>query len=238
MDRPMIDLGRRVNHDPHNRDHAFVARAQRGVSVRHPMFAPNLDQFYLGACVGFAGAQFLNTVAGGLCRRRYNLLHADAVRPRRLDRYLDNNDGIICYSESTVLDPFPWTYPPTDDGSSALGLMKWWKEAGIIGEYRWTFTFEAFLAALQTQPVLVGTNWYDDMMETDERGIVHSSASGDGGGHEYLANAINWDRKLIGCENSWGENVFGNRGSFWMPFDLAEELIIHQGGDVAVPSLR
>ena len=233
-----IDLGRRVNHDPRNRDHVFKARASRRISVRHPMLARNLDQFYLSACVGFSGAQFLNTVAGALLRRRYNLLHADAVRPRRLDRYLDNNDGIHNYSKSTENDPFNWTYPPTDGGSSALGLMKWWKSLDIIREYRWTFTFDAFLAALQAQPVLVGTNWYDDMMETDERGVVHSSASGAGGGHEYLANAISWDRRLIGCENSWGEDVFGNRGSFWLSFDLAEELIIHQGGDVAVPSLR
>jgi hypothetical protein len=233
-----FDFGRRLNHDPRSREYSFVRRAERGVSVRHAMYARNLDQFYLSACVGFTGAHFLNTVAGSLCRRRYNLLHADAVRPRRLDRYLDNNDGIHNYSKSTERDPFPWVYPPTDDGSSALGLMKWWKDLGVITEYRWTFTFDAFLAALQTQPVLVGTNWYDDMMETDERGIVHSSASGDGGGHEYLANAIDWNRHLIGCENSWGEDVFGKRGTFYLPFALAEELIIHQQGDVAVPSLH
>jgi hypothetical protein len=78
---------------------------------------------------------------------------------------------------------------------------------------------------------------------------VHSSASGSGGGHEYLATEIIWAgmRKYgmlfrethIGYEQSWGEHPphFGIDGRFWMPGSLAEELIIRQQGDVACPTL-
>jgi hypothetical protein len=234
----MPDFGRRVNHDPQNLEYAYPRKRVLALtgdkqSVRHRMDPPHLDQFYTSGCVGFAGAQFLNC---RIARRRRTVFNRATGANFRSD-YLDNNDGLRNYSESTARDPFSWIYPPDDEGSSALGLMKWWKEIGVISEYRWTFTFDGFLAALQDQPVLVGTNWYDDMMDTDERGIVSSSATGDGGGHEYLANAILWSRRLIGCENSWGEDVFGKRGTFYLPFDLAEELIIHQQGDVAVPIL-
>lgn len=230
----MADFGRRVNHDPANREHAHTPRlGSSRRSVSHRLDAPHLDQFYTGGCVGFSGGNFLNTRYARRARTRYNRSTGANFR----SNYLDNDDGLHCYSEATQHDPFDWTYPPDDEGSSALGLMKWWKQIGVISEYRWTFTFDAFLAALTTQPVLVGTNWYDDMMDTDERAVVHSSASGDGGGHEYLVNAILWSRRLIGCENSWGEDSFGKRGTFYLPFDLAEELIIGQGGDVAVPIL-
>lgn len=230
----MTDFGRRINHDPQNREYAFERRVSSSKpTVRHRLDAPHLDQFYTSGCVGFSGGNFLNT---RYARRARTLFNRATGANFRSD-YLDNNDGLRNYSEATKRDPFDWTYPPDDEGSSALGLMKWWKEIGVISSYRWTFTFDAFLAALQTQPVLIGTNWYDDMMDTDEHGVVHSTAAGSGGGHEYLANAILWSRRLIGCENSWGENVFGKRGTFYIPFDLAEELIINQEGDVAVPIL-
>jgi hypothetical protein len=64
---------------------------------------------------------------------------------------------------------------------------------------------------------------------------------GDGGGHEYLANAIVWNRlpsrRMIGYEQTWGQNPRGFKPRFFMPFEMAEELIIRQQGDVAVPEL-
>lgn len=225
-------LGRIKLHDPKNRVYAFPRLAvDTWTSVRHRLDAPHVDQFYLSGCVGFSGANILNTRAARKSRRRVNGL-------RRLNvsyNYMNNNDGIEFYTRSTQFDPFDWTYPPDDKGSSALGLMQYWLKFGIIRSYSWTFTFRDFLAALQRQPVLVGTDWYDDMMTTDAHGVIHSMAAGPGGGHEYLANAINWPKRLIGFEQSWGENPPGFKPRFYMPFGLAEELIIYHGGDVAVP---
>jgi hypothetical protein len=230
----MPEFGRKLLHDPKSREHEFALTKPTRRDVHHPMFARHVDQFYLGGCVGFSGTNLLNTVSGVHSRMKYNKL---VPLGKGGNTYLGNDDGIKNYHEATLRDPFEGQYPPDDDGSSAIGLMKWWKDAGIITRYSWTFTFDAFLAALEIQPVLVGSMWYDDMMETDENGIVRSSADGDGGGHEYMANKIKWDARLIGYEQSWGEHPEGFNPSFWMSFELAEELIIHQEGDVAVPHL-
>lgn len=231
----MIDLGRRLLHDPKSREYAYSGTVSH-VNVRHAMNAPHVDQFYLSGCVGFSGINLLNTTKASASRLQFNrkvpIGHAGLS-------YLGNDDGIRSYHEATVRDPFPGEYPPVDEGSSALGLMKWWLSLGVVKGYDWAYSFTAFLAALSKQPVLIGTNWYDDMMSTGSDGIVRSNATGEAGGHEYVGTEIRWDKRLIGCEQSWGENPpeFGKAGRFWIPFDLAEELIIHQQGDVAVPRL-
>lgn len=243
----MTYLGRIALHDPRSREHeAPVRKVSTRRNVRHAMNAPHVDQFYLGGCVGFSGTNMQNCAAAVRSRRRWNEVFGP--RKTRSSRYLDNNDGIDNYSGATENDPFPWTYPPTDEGSSAIGLMKYWKKYSIISSYSWTFTFDQFLATLQRQPVLVGTMWYDDMMSTNDDGIIRSRAGGGGGGHEYLGSEIIWagtraygrlwKETHIGHEQSWGEHPpnFGIDGRFWMPASLSEELIIHQGGDVAVPS--
>jgi hypothetical protein len=232
----MTDLGRIQLHDEQSRAYRLRGRPQRGLHVRHAMNAPHTDQFYTSGCVGFSGTNLLNCTAAVRSRRKFNTVH---VVDKGGHTYLGNNDGLHNYSEATKRDPFPWTYPPTDEGSSAIGLMKYWKQVGVISGYRWTFDFDSFLAVLQQQPVLVGTNWYDDMMYTGHNGLIHSTASGEGNGHEYLATEIHYGPQLLGFEQSWGENPpgFGREGRFWMTFDLAEELIINQGGDVAVPGL-
>ncbi|HVQ51360.1 MAG TPA: hypothetical protein VMS92_15060 [Mycobacterium sp.] len=231
-------LGRIVHHDPKSRDHAFIAAAGLPTRhVRHAMNAPHVDQFFLSGCVGFSGTNMLNTAYAIRSRRKFN-----AVVPigKAGSSYLGNKDGIRNYHEATLRDPYPGKYPPDDEGSSAIGLMKWWKEVGVITSYAWTFTFDDFLTALSRQPVLCGTNWYDDMYATGPDGIIQTAASGEYGGHEYLATEIIPSKKLLGFEQSWGQHPpgFGNRkGRFYMSYDLAEELIIHQQGDVAVPKL-
>lgn len=224
-------LGRIKRHDEKSREYAYpLRRAIKGQSVRHQLLTKNLDQFYLGACVGFSGANLLNTQPARASRAAFNRV----VHQRFQNRYLGQDDGIRSYSESTIRDPWPGEYPPTDEGSSAIGLMSWWKDAGIISRYEWTFTFEGFLAALQRQPVLIGSWWYEGLGEPDSKGVVRLSGQ-QLGGHEYLANAILWDRKLIGCEQSWGEE-YGAWGKFYVSFEDMEHLIMDEG-DVAVPIL-
>ena len=115
--------------------------------------------------------------------------------------------------------------------------MKFWKAIGVIDRYDWTFTWWGFLAELQRQPLLVGTDWYDDMMSTDADGLVTTRGGANPGGHEYLASEIQWDQRLIGFEQSWGEHPpgFGIDGRFWMRWGLAKQLIVKQRGDVCVP---
>lgn len=230
----MNPLGRIQLHDP--RSLAYAPKRQYvheigQISVRHAMNAPNADQFYTSGCVGFSGTNMLNCSAALRSRTKFNQLFWTPHRAAH--GYLTNEDGLHNYSEATANDPFPWLYPPTDEGSSALGLMKFWKRYGIIAGYEWAFTFDQFLGMLQSQPVLVGTQWYESMMTPDASGLVRPQ--GDiVGGHEYLATAINWTRQFISFENSWGES-WGQRGRFYMTFDSVERLLIDEGGDAVAP---
>lgn len=225
-----MNLGRITIHDPQSRRYVYPRRQPAaGQSVRHQMLTPNVDQFYTSGCVGFSGTNMLNCAAAWKSRQRFNLVY----ERRRTRSYLNDNDGLLNYSNSTKYDPFDWTFPPTDEGSSAIGLMKFWKQIGVISGYDWTFSFDAFLAALQHQPVLVGTDWYMSMNNPNVDGVV--IPYGDNvGGHEYLATGVVWTRsRLIRFENSWGEN-WGDKGGFYMRFADVEQLL-KNGGDVAVP---
>lgn len=225
------DSGRILLHDPQSWNYQYPRKFPAfGSSVRHTMAALNVDQFYTSGCVGFSATNMLNCSMAVRSRQRFN----ECYRLHKAKRYLDNQDGLVNYSNATKFDPFDWTYPPVDEGSSALGLMKFWKMLGVIRSYDWTFTFNGFLAALQQQPVLVGTNWYDGMTYPADSGIVYPYGQSVGG-HEYLATAILWDRKLISFENSWGEGWGFHGGRFFMHFADAERLIIDEGGDCAVP---
>ena len=224
--------GRIQWHDPRSRNYPYPVRnATRGLSVRHRFGAKHVDQFFTGGCVGFSGTNLLNCAAALRSRVEFNrrVLNAPAGRT-----YLVNDDGLVNYSESTKRDPFDWTYPPTDEGSSAVGLMKYWHEINVISGYDWTYTFDGFLAALQRQPVSVGTNWFPDMFETDAKGLIHTTFAGEPGGHQYIATGLLWEPRLIQFQQSWGENPPGFAPTFYMTWDTAEMLIV-DGGDVAVP---
>jgi hypothetical protein len=228
----VFTLGRVQWHDDKSRDYTYpVRRATRGLSVKHRFGARHTDQFYLSGCVGYGGTNLLNCAAALRSRVMFNrkVLHWPSG-----NTYLANDDGYVNYSESTRRDPFPWVFPPQDEGSSALGLMKFWHELGVISGYDWTFTFDGFLAALQRQPVTLGTWWYDDMMSTDDKGLIHTGLSGERGGHQYIATGILWERRLIEYQQSWGSNPPGFKPTFYMTWDVSETLI-QDGGDVAVP---
>lgn len=247
----LVDLGRRRRHDPANRRHQSPhRRAQRARSVRHPLRAPHVDQFYLGGCVGFSGTNLLNTSAAWRSRVAFNRLvqHGRAGRS-----YLGNEDGLTNYHESTVRDPFEGEYPPDDTGSSATGLGDYWHEAGIIGGFDWVISggMDVLIASVQATPCLFGSYWFDDMMSTDAAGVVTSAGAVTGGvslentgGHEYLCNAVLWGPHYrrgpgwwFGFEQSWGEHPEGFKPTFYMRDELVEHLIFGLAGDVMVPKL-
>lgn len=211
--------------------------------MRHPLRARHVDQFYLGACVGGSGTNLLNTTAGVRSRIVFNR----AVRIGKAGRtYLGNDDLIVNYHEATVRDPFEGTYPPDDTGSSALGLMDYWRELRVITAFDWVISggMDPLIASVQRTPCLFGSYWFDDMMSTHAGAIVTSATEGaqnldDTGGHEYLCNEVAWrgGRWWFGFEQSWGEHPPGFSPTFHMRDDLVEHLIFDLAGDVAVPSL-
>lgn len=231
--------GRVKLHDFRSRSFAYPVKIPEvGLSVLHRLDAPHVDQFYTSGCVGFSGDNFLNTRYAKNSRKAFNKIQeALSGNDRYPFEYLDHDDGLVNYSGATVFDPFDWVYPPTDEGSSGLGLAKFWLDLGIIQRYEWTFGFEHFLAALQKQPVSVGTWWYEGMTDPDEKGFAHIIGKRQGG-HQYIASGISWGRhtlpskRKIRFENSWGENIAFP--SFFMTWEEAEN-VIEDEGDVLVP---
>lgn len=217
----MIFAGRRVEHDPRSRSYAYQPRYAASASVMWTHHAPILDQGWLGSCVGNAMAQCLNTTV------------FSHHRPRR--RYLTETDAVALYSAATTLDDYPGTYPPEDTGSSGLAVAKAAAARGYITRYDHCFGLDHMIQALQSQPVIVGTVWTQDMMSTDSRGFVHPTGK-TVGGHEYLCLGVNLRDKYLTFLNSWSDQ-WGRQGRFRVRFDDFTRLLADDG-DVTVPILE
>jgi hypothetical protein len=217
--------GRHVEHDERSRGFAFEA-GKPGVD-RTLMWSTTrtiLNQKDLGACVGFTGADLLNTDMFAPVRKRF---HAGKL--------YGNKDGIDFYHLATAKDSFPGTYPPDDTGSSGLGLAKALKAAGLIDRYTHAFSFDAFRSAIATQPVAVGTVWTNDMFNPDPDGLIHVgdlSDSNIAGGHEYMVRGINYETRRVRMRNHWAKS-WGIAGEAEIGFDDFEALLANQG-DVTV----
>jgi hypothetical protein len=213
----MPALGRLVDHDEKSRQYqARKAAAQRSVLWGH--HAPVLDQGELGSCTGNATAQLINT---------------DYFTKSRPAGYLTERDAVQLYELATHLDGIPNnTYPPTDGGSSGLGAAKAGKKLGYFTGYTHAFGFEHFAAALQLQPVIVGTTWHDGMFTPSSIGFVRPTG-GIAGGHEYLCLGISYETKTLTFLNSWGSG-WSLGGRFLMHFSDFQKLLADQG-DVTAP---
>jgi hypothetical protein len=209
----MVALGRVAQFDERSRGFAApAALPPRTVLWSHT--GPVLDQGAIGACTGFATAQACNT--------------RPTHKPR--GRLLTDVDGRKLYSRATELDPWPGVWPPTDTGSSGLAACKAAVEGGHITRYEWAFGFDHLLSALQSGPVMVGTNWYDSMFRVNAGGYV--TIGGDVvGGHEYLILGCAMRSGYLTALNSWGPG-WALKGRFRIPFDVMRRLLAEQGDAV------
>ncbi len=216
----MTALGRYVEHDERSRKFS-AARASTQRSVLWGHHAPVLDQGDLGSCTGNATAQLINT---------------DYFAGARPDGYLDEDDAVRIYSLATHLDRIGHnTYPPTDAGSSGLGVAKAGVQLGYFAGYKHAFGFDHFAAALQLQPLIVGTAWTEGMFNPSSIGYVRPIGA-EAGGHEYLALGISYETKTLTFLNSWGDG-WGEGGRFHMHFSDFQTLLAQQG-DATVPTLK
>lgn len=148
--------------------------------------------------------------------------------------YLSETDAVSFYSAATGLDndQIPGVYPPDDTGTSAVGIAKAMQAAGIIAKYQWTFGWDHFCAAMETGPVMLGTNWYTQMFTPNVRGVCIIGGKMEGG-HAYLARGIDYQKQLVRCRNHWTTD-WGYHGEFYLRFDVLQQLLSEQG-DVLVP---
>lgn len=238
-------LGRNLERDERSR--AFkhsVEKIVRKRNVVHTLSMPHLDQGNIGSCEGNTAMEFLGTAKALRNRRAY---WATKIGSRGKTSYPTEREAVEAYGLATTLDndQIPGRYPPSDTGTSGLGIAKAMQQLGAIRNYNWTFTFEAFLATLQTRPIMLGTNWYQSMFEVTDAGFVHVQGSNAVGGHAYLAYAVDFTHERVGCTNHWrnedgtlwGVKIGEHNGSFWICFNDLERILIKEQGDSLVPVL-
>jgi hypothetical protein len=252
-------LGRHITHDSESWRYAWRSPqpGRRLSAVRHTRRIPVLDQGQLGSCTGQAGIGCLGTdpfyatlipgalassaglTDGDLAQIKASFIETvlgDSVTfasTRDAPWYsLDEAGAVALYSAATGIDDYPGEYPPDDTGSDGLSIAKALTAAGMVSGYRWAFTPDDALDALQHGPVITGVPWYTNSFDPDPvTGIV--SIGGDlAGGHEFVVDEYDPDRNVVGCTNSWGTG-WGLAGRFYLRVDDWATLLSRQG-DVTV----
>ncbi len=213
-------LGRHVRHDPRSWQYAFAAADPSTLaSVRHQSQIPTLDQGHLGSCTGNAGAKCLS----------YQPFWAESVVKAVLgsDAQADEEYAVGVYSAATHLDDVAGAYPPQDTGSDGLSVAKVLLKRKLISGYQHAFSLEALLSALAKQPVIVGTEWRQDMFNPAADGRL-SITGRVAGGHEYCLDELDVEHRRVWLQNSWGDS-WGHTGRAYVTWDDMRTLLSHQG---------
>ena len=80
---------------------------------------------------------------------------------------------------------------------------------------------------LNIGPVVVGTYWYLRMFYPDRSGLIRIGGP-IVGGHAYVINGIDTNKKLFRIKNSWGRR-WGINGSAYISFNDMSRLIMMNG---------
>jgi hypothetical protein len=114
------------------------------------------------------------------------------------------------------------------NGSTVRAVAKILKAAGVVSEYRWANSVDDIVTCLLTiGPVVVGTRWYTSMFTPDANGLVKPTG-GMAGGHAYLLNGVDTEKKLFRIKNSWGKG-WGQSGHAFISFDDFATLLANGG---------
>lgn len=226
----LLPLGRNIRFDSRSLAefrHARQYDAAQLASVAHERMVPILNQGEAGSCTGNAGTGDLGSDP---CYLKLPTGHPG----------LDEQFAVGLYSAAEDIDG-DGPYPPNDNGSCGLSVAQALKAMGMIAGYTHCADAGDIADALQDYCVLFGSNWYDSMDAPDSSGMVTVSPNASlRGGHEFVGRVIDVDRKLVGCDNSWGTgwgvDIPGgpSAGSFWMTWDTAERLLGEQGDAVVL----
>lgn len=195
--------------------------------IDHPISIPILDQSDLLA-QGLHTSQLVHgaqDVDGlGSCTGNAGT-YALSASPKLTERItaagnvLDESYAIRLYADATRADEILGEqWPPTDGGSSGLGICRALRRRRLIGSYQWATSLEGLAALLQRGTALVGTPWFNSWFEPDADGFVDAGrpedweSSGLAGGHEICVVALEaWDERapensVVRFPNSWSDS--------------------------------
>jgi len=203
----VMNLGRLKQHDERSRQFAFSSRAAESIQIKDKgwtHYGAVSDQGVTSACVGFTGLDWRNT--------------RPAKQPKKV--YYENT-AFDDYRGATLHDAWPGEWPDVDNGSSGLGLCKYFKSIGVIDRYEWAFGFESFLHMMMRGPVSVGIEWTEGMFYPDKYGQI-SPTGRTVGGHQLLATSVDVNKQYGGGGRVWLLNHWSKRwgvnGRAWMTF--------------------
>lgn len=171
-----------------------------------------LDQGQTPHCVGFGSAQWGNTLP--------------------IDDHFSNADGNAIYYECKVIDG----EPRTEDGSDVRSAAKALRNRQRLSAYAFAASIgEACQWVLQHGPVIMGTDWTNDMFSPDSRGFVKPTG-GVAGGHCYVLLGYDPASAVLTFLNSWG-STWAQNGRFHMHKADAEMLFANKGEALAAVEL-
>ena len=186
--------------------------------TEHPPAIPVLDQGSIGSCTGHAGAYHLSALVGATGLGAITLAGKGLSSA---DGPVDGQFAVELYHEASQEDDLPWEYPPTDRGSSGLGVCRALKAAGLIDRYLWAISLHGVGALMQRSGVIVGLPWFEAWFDPDRDGFIDADLSWNSskvaGGHEIYWTALeSWDesdpsKSVIRFANSWGDS-WGDHG--------------------------
>lgn len=138
-------------------------------------------------------------------------------------------DPHVFYDQCQLRDP--WAGTP-HNGTSIRTAMRLLKALGMIQEYRWANSIDDIVQTLiNLGPMVVATEWLNDMINPDPNGIIHATGNSIGG-HAYVLNGVDINKKLFRIKNSWGQE-WGVRGHAFIGFDEYQKLF-ENGGEATI----
>jgi hypothetical protein len=182
-----------------------IARRAAAISAKEWSMGTILDQGNTPHCVGFAWAGW------GICEPI-------------IDAFT-NADGNRIYYEAKVIDG----EPNQEDGSTTLSGVKAMQQDARLKNYAFATTLDDIVTWVLAQgPVVVGTNWYEQMFTPDATGLVTIGGTV-AGGHEHLIVGVDKNAQRFKHANSWGTS-WSVGGFFYLSF-TDEQRLQNENGD-------
>jgi hypothetical protein len=233
-------LGRHKQFDERSYAYAYAAQPWRALrTTRWHRHIPILDQSdlhaqgihvegdpdALGSCTGNTGVDLLGTDPF------FNTVGSQLALQLRDSRNAEHY-AIDLYAQASKLDGVDGDWPPVDGGSTGLAIAKALVARGLFDTYLHPFGLTPLLTALQSQPVMVGMNWYESMFEPRANGTMEVRGE-IAGGHEILFDAVYMEQRMIRFPNHWTAE-WGDAGYGFLTFDQVDRLL-GEDGDVVAP---